>query len=84
MKETFVKTTNIGLGILSETTEYLDSMKEELETRLNEIVKKGETVDTETANLLREVVDQFLDRVDDVRNVSLNLIERVQKIIEKV
>ena len=84
MKEKLVKTTNIGLGILSETTEYLESMKAELESRLNEIVKKGEIVDTETANLLREVVDQFLDRVDDVRNISLNLIERVQKIIEKV
>ena len=83
MKETFVKTTNIGLGILSESTEYLDSMKAELETRLNELVKKGEAVDSETANLLREVVDQFLDRVDDLRNVSVNLIERVQKIVEK-
>jgi predicted DNA-binding protein len=83
MKETFVKTTNIGLGILSESTEYLDSMKAELETRLNELVKKGEAVDSETANLLREVVDQFLDRVDDLRNVSVNFIERVQKIVEK-
>lgn len=84
MEKTLLKTTNVGLGILVESSKNLDKFKDELKGKLDLLIEKGEAVDSETANLLREVADQFLDRVDDLRNVSIKVIERVQAIVEKV